>query len=748
MLRNRERGLGFIEDLSDSDFWRVPAAEAGQIIFAYVDANVSPEINGVKPDSTLTVFDNLRNTLEFDDNDAPRKASVVAGVATSVAGNVFYRVSETGSAHVLGAYELHHAVVSPVDTASETEPNDTPDNADFITGAMMSGEVARAQSDRFVIHVRASERIVAILDADPDNDGLPTPAILSIASGDGTTFLAHSDVISTANLTANNAHAVGPVVAPADGTLTVLVRGLSDDHDLDYRFIVLVNDRVYVDADSDGLDTARDNCPSVANLDQLDRDGDRSGDACDACPDSVLKTEPGECGCDQADIDVNGDGVTDCGLEDAAGALLSSTGVLLMASSLNGAVSAYDARNGRLVDPEFLPNSLTGGVPDSIAFDPERRRVLLLISGNRVRSIDLDSRQATAFAPAGNLGEHFSGARDLAILPDGHVLITSDAGSNPDAIVELDENGAFVRNRVQTGALGLIRPEDLLVLEDELLVTDPAQGHILRFDLETGQPIGVLATVGQSVLRMALAANGNVFATSQSGQHRGVLEISPFGGFLAHSAPADLSFFRAVHELPNGNILISASRGICEISRDGRLIETKDRRFLAPTIEFVLLDRDGDGIGDAIDNCPETTNAGQSDRDGDGAGDACDACPDDGAKRSPDACGCNTVDADSDGDDVADCIDICPGVANADQADSDRDGIGDACEDDVGGENGDQRDSNGDVFGGVFDASSESSAPPDGNACGLCGSGAFPFAGLLVSALLIGRRRRHDRPRP
>lgn len=38
----------------------------------------------------------------------------------------------------------------------------------------------------------------------------------------------------------------------------------------------------------------------------------------------------------------------------------------------------------------------------------------------------------------------------------------------------------------------------------------------------------------------------------------------------------------------------------------------------------VVLDADGDGIADAIDNCPQVANADQMDTDGDGSGDACD----------------------------------------------------------------------------------------------------------------------------
>ena len=73
-----------------------------------------------------------------------------------------------------------------------------------------------------------------------------------------------------------------------------------------------------------------------------------------------------------------------------------------------------------------------------------------------------------------------------------------------------------------------------------------------------------------------------------------------------------------------------------------------------------VFDGDCDGVGDACDNCPTTSNPDQSDIDGDGIGDVCD------------------VDVDEDG--IPDYNDNCPTVYNPDQADLDNDGIGDACD--------------------------------------------------------------------
>ncbi len=122
----------------------------------------------------------------------------------------------------------------------------------------------------------------------------------------------------------------------------------------------------------------------------------------------------------------------------------------------------------------------------------------------------------------------------------------------------------------------------------------------------------------------------------------------------------------------------------------------------------VIGDRDGDGVLDSSDNCPDTPNPTQTDTNGNGKGDPCDVDPNDrdsdGVVNAADNCpdhfnpsqvnsdadpqgdACDAYPFDRDNDGVGDAADNCPTVFNPTQDDDNGNGVGNACETDLDGD--------------------------------------------------------------
>ncbi len=134
---------------------------------------------------------------------------------------------------------------------------------------------------------------------------------------------------------------------------------------------------------------------------------------------------------------------------------------------------------------------------------------------------------------------------------------------------------------------------------------------------------------------------------------------------------------------------------------------------LAPA-RALAADSDGDGLDDALDNCPFAPNPGQADGDADTAGDACDNCPSKANQGQEDLDGDgagDACDADDDEDGAPDANDNCPFAENPDQDDFDGDLVGNVCDNCAFIENPDQADSNMNGIGDACDGE------PPGSLC-------------------------------
>jgi hypothetical protein len=125
-------------------------------------------------------------------------------------------------------------------------------------------------------------------------------------------------------------------------------------------------------------------------------------------------------------------------------------------------------------------------------------------------------------------------------------------------------------------------------------------------------------------------------------------------------------------------------------------------------------DRDGDGIEDNLDNCPDIPNLVQDDADGDQIGNPCDNClfianPDqknsdnDELGNACDNCPyvSNENQMNTDSDEIGNACDNCPYISNENQMDTDNDGVGNACDNCPDIANPDQSDNDNDGVGNV-----------------------------------------------
>jgi hypothetical protein len=647
LLNAGDSGTGEINPLADVDFWRVPGARSGNLLFAYVDTSASTE----SKDSVLRAYANDTTTLiDQNDDDGPpagaHSSSVIAGTSIPQTGLVYLQITEAGNSALIKPYHLYQTIVDPADSVAESEPNDTAQTANTITRPLMTGDLGALDHDVFKFHANQNDRVVVILDEDPDRDGSSTHTIVHITdnalatlpSGDGD----NSDVNTRAN-------AAGAVTIPAAGDYFVdISRGVGIASD--YRFVLLVNDDVYVDRDDDGIPDNADNCPAVVNSAQLDSDADGVGDSCETCPNSFLKTSPGQCGCNQPDVDINADGVVDCGVAKPARAMLRSNGILLIPDQSHKRVMAFDPATGSLIDPDFIPadpDHLDTPVMALLAPGGDR----ILVSDNKlnlIQSYGVDGSYLGVFAPAGGADVTILEAPSgMAFRSDDHLLVSVQTGANANSVAEFDSSGNFVGELVTAGAGGLNKPTGLLIRSGELLVSGSASHRIHRFDATSGASLGDLATLQGSPQQLVNGSGSDLLVALDTGDDRGILRLSSNGTIKEQHAPARLILNAGVFELPGSHLLVASNvNGVVELSPDastagsGTLqndsIELKSRSFAASFISSALIDSDGDGVGDDVDNCPTLANSDQADLDRDGLGDPCDPNP---AVPQPGACG-------------------------------------------------------------------------------------------------------------
>lgn len=277
--------------------------------------------------------------------------------------------------------------------------------------------------------------------------------------------------------------------------------------------------------------------------------------------------------------------VPDPDAHELAGAMLPTTGLLLIPESTNDRVMAFDPMTGDLVDADFIPADPTNlSTPIHAVLSPDGMSVLVSDQiDDVVQQYDLAGNFLGTFAPAGGADTSIlDNIRGVGFRPNGNLLVTVGGGANDDAVAEFDSAGNYVGNFVANGAGGLDSPFDVFavtapggsLLSGDYLVGGITSDAIHIYDA-AGASQGDLAPMNTFAEQIAQAANGNVLVANFSGTQEGVVELDNLGGVVGIYDPASLGGYRGVYELPNGNILTTNGGGVHEIDRAGNLVETK-----------------------------------------------------------------------------------------------------------------------------------------------------------------------------
>jgi len=631
------------------------------------------------------------------------------------------------------------------DASTDTDGDGTPNTTDTDD----DGDGVADTSDAFPLNANEtvdtdSDGTGNNADTDDDNDGVPdSEDAFSLdasefidSDGDGTGNNSDTDDDGDGEPDSTDAFPLNPEeTVDTDGDGIGNNEDLDDDNDgvSDTEESANGTEPLDTDSDDDGKKDGIDNCPTTANADQQNLDGDTLGDACDVdddndgdnddvdncpmVPNADQQNIDDDALGDVCDADVDGDGVdnfvdncpTDVnadqsdannnGIGDVCDADADEDGVvdeldncpananpnqLDTDSDTQGDVCDTDDDNDGLSDTEETSNGTNPLLADSDGDGVDDANDAFPNDATETTDTDGDGTGDNADTDGDNDGVDDTADNCPAVENEDQLNTDGDAQGN---VCDADDDNDGVNDDFDDFPTNAEESKDL----DEDGIGDnadncPATSNETQDDLDSdgignacdNDDDGDGISEGDSPTsdNCPVVANPSQTDTDEDGSGDACDSDDDNDSVDDESdnCPIDANTNQE-------NIDDDAFGDVCDDDMDGDGLTNIEEEALGT--DPTLIDSDTDGVNDGTDNCPADANETQTDTDSDGAGNVCDLDDDnDGVLDGDDEFPTNPDEsADSDGDQIGDNADNCPAVANNDQSDIDSDGVGDLCDD-------------------------------------------------------------------
>ncbi|MEQ8768954.1 MAG: hypothetical protein RIB60_00440 [Phycisphaerales bacterium] len=268
--------------------------------------------------------------------------------------------------------------------------------------------------------------------------------------------------------------------------------------------------------------------------------------------------------------------------------------IMLIPDSSGDRVWAFSAADGSFITDSFITDP---GAPTGV--DVFNRPIEIVESATGTFLIsDQFADVVSEFAADGSFIRVFSlggvrnttlmdNIRGLAVLSSGpnagDVVVCNAGNTNPltvsqDNVKRLAQADGAERPDFAFNRFGGIRgPFDAVEYNGEVLISTDTQNAIVRLTPDGSFNERFTSQFAVPSLdfpqQVAEASNGNLLVCAFSSGV--ILEFNPDGTLFGQYDPGTLSLYRGVAELDNGNLLVTTTTGVHEVTRTGLVIETE-----------------------------------------------------------------------------------------------------------------------------------------------------------------------------